>query len=488
VAESEYYESVNHLEDGLLKCAKRSFEPNSPNFVDGSPIFSHFATQWQKGNQIKLRHRTPIQLERDRILYSQGMRKQTEKYHVLYNGQRRIVRAYATHTMKMAQVARAISRGLGLNQDFAEAMALGAKVGAVPFVHAAKSAMSVWAEEKITNLDQNLAKANPLGKQGQQQLKLDFESKEIPSFVSKLQSSTVFEKVRRFMPWAAGSSTAKMYSSGQESYWLLCTNPFIAEARRETHYPETMYGIWRHSRGLLPAVNPFAHKCALTGTVRGYNEITDSHATFEAVIVQYADDITWAIENLNDANDVALLNEQARGVYELLADELQDDIDPALHRALSKNDAGGIYTYFIGDFVRNSSSILASGGNGPEIRQELTKGSPRAKIGLSREAEELLDRMISFLNTRIFTEPRTKNRTEMLRSVSSACVELIYSSGDVLPRVVDEQARLGRWNPDVRTLAKSLLDDPIHKVQLSLDVLSSWGDQEIYDFVGIQSL
>lgn len=485
--EPEYHESVNRIEEGLLKCAKRSFEPSSPLFVDGADVFPHFAQQWQKGNQIKLRHRTPLQIERDRILYSQGMRKQTEKYHVLYNGQRRIVRAYATHTMKMAQVARAICRGLGLNQDFAEAIALGAKVGAVPFVHASKHAMSSWAEEKISSLDSSSAKANPLGNQGQAQLKLDFESKEIPTFVSKLQSSTVFEKVRRFMPWAAGNSNAKMYSSGQESYWLLCTNPFISEARRETHYPETMYGIWRHTRGLLPTVHPFAHRCALAGATRGYNEITDSHATFESIVVQYADDITWAIENLNDANDVALLNEQARGVYDALADELST-LDPAFHRALSKNDAGGIYSYFINDFVRHSAEVLAEGGNGHEIRTALTRGTASARIGLSREAEELLEKMIKFLNAQIFTEPRTKNRTEMLRSISSACVELIYSSADVLPRVVDEQARLGRWNEDTRKLAKNLLDDPIHKVQLSMDVLASWGDQEIYDFVGIQSL
>jgi hypothetical protein len=487
MTEPEYHASVSRIEEGLLKCAKRSFEPFSPEFVDGGNVFSHFSTQWAKGNQIKLRHRTPLQLERDRILYSQGMRKQTEKYHVLYNGQRRIVRAYATHTMKMAQVARAICRGLGLNQDFAEAIALGAKVGAVPFVHASKEAMSLWADEKISKLDSS-SPANPLRSQEQAQLKLDFESKEIPQFVSKLQSSTVFEKVKRFMPWAAGNSAAKMYASGQESYWLLCTNPFTSEARRETHYPETMYGIWRHTRGLVPAVHPFAHRCNLIGATRGYNAFHDSHATFESIVVQYADDITWAIENLNDANDVALLNDQTRGVYDAFEDELPTDIDPTFQKALRKNDAGGIYTYFIGDFVRHSADILSKGGDGFEIRLALTKGLPAAKIGLSADAENLLEKMIKFLNSRIFVEPRTKNRTEMLRSISSACVELIYGSGDVLPRVVDEQARLGRWNDDTKKSAKALLDDPIHKVQLSMDVLASWGDQEIYDFVGIQSL
>jgi hypothetical protein len=138
--------------------------------------------------------------------------------------------------------------------------------------------------------------------------------------------------------------------------------------------------------------------------------------------------------------------------------------------------------------VRHSSEILAKGGGGPEIRQKLMKGAPEARIGLSPEAEHLLELMITFLNSRIFTEPRTKNRTEMLRSISSACIELIYSSEDVLPRVVEEQSRLGRWNEEAKSMAIDLLKDDVHRIQLSLDVLASWTDQEIYDFVGIQSL
>jgi hypothetical protein len=98
VSEPEYFQTVKAYEESLLKCAKRSFEPFSNEFVDGGDIFSYYSEQWEKGNKLKLRHRTPIQLERDRVLYSPGMRKQTEKYHVLYNGQRRIIRAYATHT------------------------------------------------------------------------------------------------------------------------------------------------------------------------------------------------------------------------------------------------------------------------------------------------------------------------------------------------------------------------------------------------------
>ena len=126
MAGETYKEHVDKLEDGLSPYAKKSFESFSQSFVDGGSIHDSYESKWRMnaGGNPKLLYRTPLQIERDRILHSAGIRKQTEKYHVLYNGQRRIVRNYTTHTMRMAQVTRAICRGLKLNGDFAEAIAL----------------------------------------------------------------------------------------------------------------------------------------------------------------------------------------------------------------------------------------------------------------------------------------------------------------------------------------------------------------------------
>jgi dGTP triphosphohydrolase len=486
MSEPEYHKAVAKIEEGLARCAKRSFEPFSNEFIDGGDVFSYYANQWERGNKFKLRHRTPIQLERDRVLYSPTMRKQTEKYHVLYNGQRRVVRAYATHTMRMAQVSRAMARGLDLNQDFAEAIALGAKIGAVPFIHAAKGKMTEWAESKIRQVDAELATNAPRQKNSESQLSLSFEGAQVPDVVSALKSTAVLEKIQRFMPWAAGQRNAPLYSSGQEGYWLLCTNPFTTEARKEAYFPETMYGIWRHSRGSLPNADRFVHKVQLAGARRGHNRITDDHATFEAIIVQYADDITWVIENLNDANEVALLNGNKK-IYEELAIEVAD-IDPAFDAAIRKYDPGGLYTYFITSFVQNSAEILSKGESDITMREQLAKGNAAVRIGLSGEAEQVLVKLIEFLNSRVFTEPRTKNRSEMLRNISGACIELIHSSDEVLTRVIDDHSKLHGWNRGTTENAKELLRDPIHRIQLSMDILASWGDQEIYDFVGIQSL
>ena len=172
-----------------------------------------------------------------------------------------------------------------------------------------------------------------------------------------------------------------------------------------------MYGVWRHTRGAVPDKKKFKHIVKLSGARRGHNLITDDHATFEALVVQYADDITWVIENLNDANEVALLNGQTRSLYEELAVEVQD-IDPAFDVVLTKNDAGGLYTYFISAFVRHSSAVLGVGKGELAMRQALQKGDTTVRIGLSPAADKILAKLEDFLQTRIFTEPRTKNRSE----------------------------------------------------------------------------
>lgn len=76
----------------------------------------------------------------------------------------------------------------------------------------------------------------------------------------------------------------------------------------------------------------------------------------------------------------------------------------------------------------------------------------------------------------------------MLSSITASCIDLIHVSDETLSQALQDQARIHRWPDEVRRDAVTLLDDPVHKVQLAMDILSSWGDQEIYDFVGIQSL
>ncbi|HBJ98484.1 MAG TPA: deoxyguanosinetriphosphate triphosphohydrolase [Clostridiales bacterium] len=80
--------------------------------------------------------RTCFQRDRDRIIYSKAFRRLKNKTQVFFSpeGDHYITRL--THTLDVAQVARSISRVLSLNEDLAEAIALGHDLGHTPFGHA----------------------------------------------------------------------------------------------------------------------------------------------------------------------------------------------------------------------------------------------------------------------------------------------------------------------------------------------------------------
>jgi hypothetical protein len=97
--------------------------------------------------------------------------------------------------------------------------------------------------------------------------------------------------------------------------------------------------------------------------------------------------------------------------------------------------------------------------------------------------------MRDFLVDRVFDETRVRNRFGMLEAISRACMDLLYDrSDDFIAKYLTEKARLEIWSRDKLIRAQQLAKDPIHRVQLAVNIFSDMGDQEIYDFVGVQSL
>lgn len=482
-----YHEHVKYLEPNLLPCAKRSFEDFSPNFVGGGDRLAYFTDQWNHPTKsAKLRMRTPLQIERDRILYSNSMRVQTEKYHVLYKGEIRIVRNYTTHTLRTQQVSRSICRGLRLNADFVEAIALGSKVGALPFIHASKTAVSQWINDKISLLDKQSETPQAAKSHSMEQFHLDFGELVLPDWINSLQSSVLIQKVKTYMPWAAGERVDLSYTSGQQSYWQLCTNPYTVASVPCSYTPETMYGIWRHTRKTPISPTSFHHRCVIKGASSGTHEITSQNATYEAVVHQYADDITWIIENLNDANRAAILNDST-SVYDEALDSLGKGLDEGLLRPMNDRDAGGLYTYFINDFVQHSEEVFRLLDDGVIDRVALRDGRANAMIGLSDQAEVYLDQLEAFLRSNVFTEQRVANRFNMLQTLSTACMDLLYSStSGLIEKKIKEIALRERWKSDETKHAIDLLTEDVHRIQVCVNVFADMGDQQVYSILGIQ--
>ncbi len=488
---NSYVKHVEQLESNLQPYAKKSFESFSNEFVDGGEIHKFYEDEWQdESKRSRIIKRTPIQIERDRILYSNGIRKQTEKYHILYSGSKRIMRNYTTHTLRLTQVARSICRGLGLNEDFAEGIALGTKVGALPFIHASKEEVSDWMISKIKEIDNKETKSD-----GCRQIEIPFDTEcKPPHWLSALESEEIKGKILRTLPIAFGDQVESAYSSGQQSYWLLSTNPYIMKSNPLKYSPEMMYGVWRHSLGIDHGPNSFMHDILIERATKKHHTISWKHLTYETIVVQYADDITWVIENINDADRAKLLNnsrrEVSKGLFEDLSQSLNSffghDMPSDIMRALQEKDSGLFYSYFISNFVATSTEELKH----LDIpNRQYLYGQDVPLIGLSEQAKDLLEKLKAYLNENVFNEPRVLNRTKMLRKISEVFMDYFYDpKNSLLNDYIKRKALLERWPDEEKKQALDLISNEIHRIQLAVNLFSEMGDQEIYDLLGVESM
>jgi len=80
-------------------------------------------------------YRTEYQRDRERIIHSRAFRRLEYKTQVFINHEGDHYRTRLTHTMEVAQISRALSRALRLNEDLAESIALAHDLGHTPFGH-----------------------------------------------------------------------------------------------------------------------------------------------------------------------------------------------------------------------------------------------------------------------------------------------------------------------------------------------------------------
>lgn len=103
-------------------------------------ILSPFATLSKntKGRQKDISPcdmRTEFQRDRDRIVHAKAFRRLKHKTQVFLAPTGDHYRTRLTHTMEVSQIGRTIARGLRLNEDLTEAIALGHDLGHTPFGH-----------------------------------------------------------------------------------------------------------------------------------------------------------------------------------------------------------------------------------------------------------------------------------------------------------------------------------------------------------------
>ena len=115
---------------------KREFEYLSPYAAKSAK------SRGRKLEEDKCSVRTDFQRDKDRIIHSKAFRRLMHKTQVFLAPEGDHYRTRLTHTIEVSQIARTISRGLGLNEDLTEAIAMGHDLGHTPFGHSGEAVLN----------------------------------------------------------------------------------------------------------------------------------------------------------------------------------------------------------------------------------------------------------------------------------------------------------------------------------------------------------
>lgn len=118
--------------------------------------------------------RTDYQRDRDRIIYCKAFVRLKNKTQVFFSPEGDHYVTRLTHTLDVSQIARSIARALALNEDLAEAIALGHDLGHTPFGHSGERILNKLSPEGFRHNEQSVRVVDVLEKDGKG-LNLTFE-------------------------------------------------------------------------------------------------------------------------------------------------------------------------------------------------------------------------------------------------------------------------------------------------------------------------
>lgn len=329
--------------------------------------------------------RSDFQRDRDRIIHSTAFRRLAHKTQVFVPHEGDHYRTRLTHSIEVGQLARALSRSLGLDEDLAEAIALAHDLGHTPFGHTGEEVLdAVLAEEG--GFDHNA-----------QTLRV----------VTRLE--------RRYAAFDGLNLTF-----------------------------ETLEGLVKHNGPLLTPVGTPMPRYVAHGVSSVFREVEtpvplalDTYASAEAQCAALADDIAYNAHDIDDGLRAGLFTLDDCRAVAFLA-ELLDEI-AALYPGLDANRTiheltRRVITRFVEDVLREGAGRLAGCRSLDDVR-----GLGQAAIAFSPAMAAHEKTIKAFLWTHMYRHPKIVVIREGAARVVRDLFELYVAQPALLP---------GEWAPE----------------------------------------
>lgn len=146
-------------------CIREQFQAREESFISQYGSLSRDAFR-RKPEENVCSIRTPYQLDRDRIVYSNAFRRLKHKTQVFLSPLGDHYRTRLTHTLEVAEISRNLARAMRLNEDLAEAVALGHDLGHTPFGHGGETALIEVHSQHFAHAEQSLRVVDSLENRG----------------------------------------------------------------------------------------------------------------------------------------------------------------------------------------------------------------------------------------------------------------------------------------------------------------------------------
>ena len=293
--------------------------------------------------------RSPFRRDCDRVIHSTAFRRLKHKTQVFVFHEGDHYRTRLTHSLEVAQIARALARQLGLDEDLTETLALAHDLGHPPFGHAGERA-------------------------------LDACLKAHGGFNHNAQTLRVVTSLEHRYPNFDGLNLT----------W------------------ESLEGIVKHNGPLIDAGH---HRAAgIPMGIAGFNEVYDlelsSFASLEAQVAAIADDIAYDAHDIDDGLRASLFAVDDLRVMPLTADMITD-IDKR-HAGLDRDRRGAelvreLISCLIGAVISEARSLIEA--TAPKSADDV-RHAGRQLIAFSPDIAEAEKGIKAFLKQHMYRHER----------------------------------------------------------------------------------